>query len=139
MARRRPGVAAIPRPADQAMSPEGSGHDDPAEEVAARFRQAIVDLDGPVPVSVTVGVAHLDQVTAEVTPQQLVAAAAPTSTNSKSPVVEGCRRSATRSSSPSAGRGDLMIRDQKVATRLMGSDLPAIAAASAGPRLATSR
>jgi diguanylate cyclase (GGDEF)-like protein len=46
-----------------------------AERVAARFRDAVRELGAPVPVSVTVGVAHLDRPTADVTPQQLVAEA----------------------------------------------------------------
>jgi diguanylate cyclase (GGDEF)-like protein len=46
-----------------------------AEKVAARFRQTIADRGGPVPVSATVGVAHLEHPTADMTPQQLVAEA----------------------------------------------------------------
>lgn len=46
-----------------------------AEDAAVRFRQTIAHLDGPVPVSVTVGVAHLEHPTADATPQQLVAEA----------------------------------------------------------------
>jgi diguanylate cyclase (GGDEF)-like protein len=46
-----------------------------AEGVAARFREAVGELGGPVPVSVTVGVAHLERPTADATPQQLVAEA----------------------------------------------------------------
>jgi diguanylate cyclase (GGDEF)-like protein len=46
-----------------------------AERVAARFREAVGALGAPVPVSVTVGLAHLERPTADVTPQQLVAEA----------------------------------------------------------------
>jgi diguanylate cyclase (GGDEF)-like protein len=48
---------------------------DQAEDVAARFREAVAELGGPVPVSVTVGLAHLERPTADATPQQLVAEA----------------------------------------------------------------
>ncbi len=46
-----------------------------AESVVDRFREAVGELHGPVPVSVTVGIAHLERPTADA-PQQLVAESA---------------------------------------------------------------
>lgn len=46
-----------------------------AEEAAARFRAAVADMGGPVRVTVTVGVAHVDQPTVDTIPQRLVATA----------------------------------------------------------------
>jgi diguanylate cyclase (GGDEF)-like protein len=46
-----------------------------AEVAAARFRTAVAEMHGPVTVTVTIGVAHREHPTADMTPQRLVAEA----------------------------------------------------------------